>query len=195
MPSVNARSLDPDAPLDDLAGLRGIVGDARVVAIGESAHYVPEFHLVRHRLLRFLAERLGFSAYALEAPFTAGRVIGDWIESGSGDIGAIAATAMPIRLGRVPELHDTLRWMRANGGLRLGVNALEGAADAFESRHAGAARARHIVVEDHAYVLPDGKGRAEVVHDLTTLWGEAERLAGRPLDPLDPALVAALRRG
>ena len=118
-PSVNARSPDPDAPLDDLAGLRGIVGDARVVAIGESAHYVPEFHLVRHRLLRFLAERLGFSAYALEAPFTAGRAIGDWIESGSGDIGAIAATAMPIRLGRVPELHDTLRWMRANGGLRF----------------------------------------------------------------------------
>ena len=45
-----------------------------------------------------------------------------------------------------------------------------------------------------AYVLHDGKGRAEVVHDLTTLWSEAERLAGRPLDPLDPALVAALRR-
>ena len=45
-----------------------------------------------------------------------------------------------------------------------------------------------------AYVLHDGKGRAEVVHDLTTLWSEAERLAGRSLDPLDPALVAALRR-
>jgi len=45
-----------------------------------------------------------------------------------------------------------------------------------------------------AYVLHDGKGRAEVVHDLTTLWTEAEKLAGRPLDPLDPALVAALRR-
>jgi hypothetical protein len=45
-----------------------------------------------------------------------------------------------------------------------------------------------------AYVLHDGKGRSEVVHDLTTLWTEAERLAGRPLDPLDPALVAALHR-
>ena len=45
-----------------------------------------------------------------------------------------------------------------------------------------------------AYVLHDGKGRAQVVHYLTTLWAEAERLAGRPLDPLDPALVAALRR-
>ena len=45
-----------------------------------------------------------------------------------------------------------------------------------------------------AYVLHDAKGRAEVVHDLSTLWTEAERLAGRPLDPLDPALLAALQR-
>jgi hypothetical protein len=45
-----------------------------------------------------------------------------------------------------------------------------------------------------AYVLADAKGRAEVVHDLSALWAQAERLAGRPLDPLDPALVAALAR-
>ena len=45
-----------------------------------------------------------------------------------------------------------------------------------------------------AYVLHDAKGRAEVVHDLSALWTQAERLAGRPLDPLDPALLAALRR-
>jgi hypothetical protein len=45
-----------------------------------------------------------------------------------------------------------------------------------------------------AYVVADAKGRAEVVHDLSALWAAAERLAGRPLDPLDPALVAALAR-
>jgi hypothetical protein len=42
------------------------------------------------------------------------------------------------------------------------------------------------------YVLRDRKGRSAVVADLGSLWAEAERLAGRPLDPLDPALVAAL---
>lgn len=45
------------------------------------------------------------------------------------------------------------------------------------------------------YVVRDRKGRAEVVSDLGTLWAAAERLAGRPLDPLDPALVEALDRG
>jgi hypothetical protein len=34
-----------------------------------------------------------------------------------------------------------------------------------------------------------------VVNDLGSLWTAAETLAGRPLDPLDPTLVAALRNG
>ena len=42
------------------------------------------------------------------------------------------------------------------------------------------------------WVLRDAKGRSAVVADLGSLWAEAERLAGRPLDPLDPELVAAL---
>jgi hypothetical protein len=42
------------------------------------------------------------------------------------------------------------------------------------------------------YVLRDRKGRAVVVDDLGALWAEAARLAGRPLDPLDPGLVRAL---
>jgi hypothetical protein len=45
------------------------------------------------------------------------------------------------------------------------------------------------------YVLRDRKGRSAVVADLGTLWQEAERLAGSPLDPLDPALVASLADG
>jgi hypothetical protein len=45
------------------------------------------------------------------------------------------------------------------------------------------------------YVLRDRKGRAIVVSDLGSLWLEAERLAGRALDPLDPTLVAKLADG
>jgi hypothetical protein len=42
------------------------------------------------------------------------------------------------------------------------------------------------------YVLRDRKGRSAVVDNLGVLWAEAARLAGRPLDPLDPELVRAL---
>jgi hypothetical protein len=42
------------------------------------------------------------------------------------------------------------------------------------------------------WVLRDSKGRTAVVDNLGAVWAEAEKLAGRPLDPLDPELVAAL---
>jgi hypothetical protein len=42
------------------------------------------------------------------------------------------------------------------------------------------------------YLLRDGKGRAVVVDNLGTLWNDAARIAGRPLDPLDPELVRSL---
>ena len=42
------------------------------------------------------------------------------------------------------------------------------------------------------WVLRDAKGRTAVIADLGSLWVEAEKLAGRTLDPLDPDLVASL---
>jgi hypothetical protein len=42
------------------------------------------------------------------------------------------------------------------------------------------------------YVVSDGKGRTEVADDLSAVWAAAERLAGRPLDPLDDGLVESL---
>lgn len=41
-------------------------------------------------------------------------------------------------------------------------------------------------------LVSDRKGRSLVVEDLPGLWAAAAELAGHPLDPLDPSLVAAL---
>lgn len=46
--------------------------------------------------------------------------------------------------------------------------------------------------EGQSYVLRGATGRQEVVPHLVGLWAAAERLAGRPCDPLDAALIAAL---
>jgi hypothetical protein len=48
--------------------------------------------------------------------------------------------------------------------------------------------------EGRSYVLRGATGRQEVVPHLALLWAAAERLAGRPCDPLDEALIAALER-
>jgi hypothetical protein len=43
-----------------------------------------------------------------------------------------------------------------------------------------------------SFVLSTATGRTELVEDLAHLWLVAERLLGRPCDPLDPTLVARL---
>jgi erythromycin esterase len=74
-------SLDAHADLDELEPLRQLVGDARVVAIGEGAHFVREFSQVRQRVLRFLAERCGFTVFAFEYSFAVADVLDAWLHS------------------------------------------------------------------------------------------------------------------
>ena len=44
------------------------------------------------------------------------------------------------------------------------------------------------------YVLRSRTGRSALVANLNELWAEAERLLGRPCDPLDPSLLSELSR-
>lgn len=42
------------------------------------------------------------------------------------------------------------------------------------------------------FTLSSATGRTVVVDHLGLLWPQAERLAGRPCDPLDPGVIGAL---
>lgn len=46
-----------------------------------------------------------------------------------------------------------------------------------------------------SYLLSSSTGKTEIVDSLAHLWPAAERLAGRPCDPLAADLVAALEAG
>jgi hypothetical protein len=45
-----------------------------------------------------------------------------------------------------------------------------------------------------AFVLSTATGKTEIVDNLGHLWAAAERLTGKPCDPLDAELIAALER-
>ncbi|MFF4603644.1 erythromycin esterase family protein [Streptomyces sp. NPDC001339] len=96
--AVPLTHLDPEAPLDDLEPLRAIVGDARVVAVGESSHFIDEFALMRERILRFLVERCGFTALAFEYGFSEGIPLDAWAQGDGTDDDLVAhlATAIPV---------------------------------------------------------------------------------------------------
>ena len=46
-----------------------------------------------------------------------------------------------------------------------------------------------------SYVLSTPTGKTEIVDSLAHLWSTAEKLVGRPCDPLDPALIRRLEAG
>ncbi|ETK37661.1 erythromycin esterase family protein [Microbispora sp. ATCC PTA-5024] len=106
------RTLDPAAPTDDLEWLDEAVGDARVVAIGESAHYNGEFYRLRHRLLRHLVERHGFGAYVMETGFVEGWRADAWVRGGEDDPGAVLASGMTSLMGLWAPMRAHLEWMR-----------------------------------------------------------------------------------
>ena len=50
-------------------------------------------------------------------------------------------------------------------------------------------------VRDHeaaSYVVASATGRQEIVPDIQSVWGAVDRLRGAPVDPLDPAYLAAI---
>jgi len=117
MSTYPLRTLDPDdEDFSDLEPLREIVGDARVVAIGESAHKVHEFFQLRHRLTRFLVRELGFTAVALESGFPEGLAVDDWVRGGPGDLDALLHDGVTYRFGRCEEARGQLEWMRSLNG-------------------------------------------------------------------------------
>ena len=106
--AVPLTHLDPDAPLDDLEPLRAIVGEARVVAIGENSHFIHEFAVLRERILRFLVERCGFTVLAFEFGFSEGFPLDAWAQGEGTDDDLSAHLAETIPVG----VDEPLRWMR-----------------------------------------------------------------------------------
>lgn len=104
-------TLDPDAPLTDLAPLRTIVGDASIVGVARGAHGSRELTRLTHRLLRLLVHQLRFRSLAIEASWTAGVEIDTWLQTGRGDL--------ETRLyhtnswWRTSEFVAVLEWMRS----------------------------------------------------------------------------------
>lgn len=54
------RTTEPRGGLADLRPFGLVVGDARVVGLGEASHSSHEFFTVKHRVLRYLVEEKAF---------------------------------------------------------------------------------------------------------------------------------------
>lgn len=97
---------------DDLAPLGRIVGGARLVALGEATHGTREFSQLKHRVLEYLVDRLGFTVFLMEASVGEAAALDDYIVTGKGDLRAALRTAV-YRVWYTEEVLAMAEWMRA----------------------------------------------------------------------------------
>lgn len=104
-------TLEPERGLHDLAPLRAMIGDARIVAVGEATHGSREFFLVRHRLLELLVGELGFTVLAIEGGWSDAWALDDYVVDGKGDPLA-ALSDLYYWAPNTEEMVTVVRWMR-----------------------------------------------------------------------------------
>lgn len=75
----------PATESDDFLPLEHVIGDARIVAMGEATHGTREFFQLKHRMLEFLVEQMGFTIFAIEANWPESLAVNDYVLSGKGD--------------------------------------------------------------------------------------------------------------
>jgi erythromycin esterase len=76
--AIPITTVEPGHGFADLQALKTSIGQARIVALGESAHEVHEFRAFRNRLLEFLVREMVFTAIAAETGFSEGVEVDDY---------------------------------------------------------------------------------------------------------------------
>ena len=108
-----------DADYDELLDL---IGDHRVVLIGEASHGTADFYAERARITRRLIAERGFTAVAVEADWPDAYRVNRYVTHRSTDPDADAALAgfrrFPTWMWRNREVRDFVEWLRAhNAGI------------------------------------------------------------------------------
>jgi erythromycin esterase-like protein len=96
----------------DMQPLKQIVGDARVVELGEATHGTREFFQMKHRMLEFLATEMGFTIFSIEANMPEAYRLNDYVLTGKGDPKALLK-GMYFWTWDTEEVLSMIEWMRA----------------------------------------------------------------------------------
>lgn len=105
----------------DLQALRKLIGDARIVSLGEATHGTREIFELKHRLIEFLATDMGFTIFSIEANMPEAYRLNDYVLHGTGDPAELLR-GLYFWTWNTEEVLDLIRWMRefnASGRGRL----------------------------------------------------------------------------
>jgi erythromycin esterase len=96
----------------DMPTLGRVVGDARLVSFGESAHLAAEPLELRNELFRYLVEHKGFTAIAIESGTAESRIVHDYVLGGPGDLDTVTHLGFSWTFHTLPQNKALVSWMR-----------------------------------------------------------------------------------
>ena len=87
--------------------------EARIIAIGEASHGNADFQTLKLEVLKQMVEKKGARCFALEADFSDGIVINNYIHGLSYDTAEEAIGGLVFNIYQTEEVLEMIEWMRA----------------------------------------------------------------------------------
>lgn len=116
--AIGVTTVEAEHGFDDLAGLSALIGDARIVGLGEGTHGTREHFQMKHRLLEYLVTQRGFSIFAIEANMPEAQELDAYVLGADGDVNRLIG-GMYFWTWNTEEVRDMVEWMRRfNAGER-----------------------------------------------------------------------------
>lgn len=110
--TIPIKTVEAGSGFDDLQPLNEMVGDARIVSLGEPTHGNREVFQLKHRMIEYLVEEMGFNIFTLESPFAETYDINRYVVDGIGDPEK-ALAGIYFWTWDTEEVLDLIKWMRA----------------------------------------------------------------------------------
>src|SRR5262245_44825112 len=108
---VELKTVEAENGFADLQRLKAMIGNARIVSLGEATHGTREIFQLKHRLTEFLASELGFSIFAIEANIPEAYRVNDYVLYGKGDPRELLR-GMYFWTWNTEEVLAMIEWMR-----------------------------------------------------------------------------------
>lgn len=110
--SKELHSVNVETNFDDFIFLKSLLKDKKVVGLGEFSHGTKEVFQMKHRLLEFLVQEMGFKIFAIEASPIGCQAINNYILNGVGT----SREVLPKQgfwIWNTEEMIVMIEWMRA----------------------------------------------------------------------------------
>ncbi len=160
-------------PHDDIEFLRGLVGDARIVSLGENTHGTRDFFEMKARILRFVVEEMGFDAFVIEATWPEANRLDAYVRTGEGDPAELLS-GLYFWTWNTESVLEMIEWIRSHNEAGGDVGFY-----GFDMQYPG--MALHTVIEYLREV--DAEGTDSVAAKLDCLARYANDPSGRTPDP------------